>query len=191
MHSSLATLEHKLRRRRANTRLLRRFMVRSSVASIVRDRDRELEVLLIKRAQRRGDRWSGHMAFPGGRVETGDHNVRATAMRETHEEIGLRLVQRDYIGRLSDVMTLAHGTRKPMVVSPYVFRQQGDPSLVLNHEVADTVWVPLPFFADHDNRDTMRWERRGVGVTLPCYWYGEYRIWGLTLRMIDELIELT
>ncbi|MGM0564666.1 MAG: NUDIX hydrolase [Pseudomonadota bacterium] len=190
MSSTLASLEHRLRRRRASTRMLRRFMVRASVASIVRDYQGELELLLIKRAEQLGDRWSGHMAFPGGRVETKDPNVRTTAIRETREEIGLRLSQRDYIGRLSDVTTLAHGTRRPMVVSPYVFRSHGEPDLEFNHEVADAVWVPLTFFADTANRQSMRWERGGVGVTLPCYWFGEYRIWGLTLRMIDELTEL-
>lgn len=190
MTRSLSQLEQELRHRRAKTRLLRRFMIRASVASVVRECEGELQTLLIKRAEREGDRWSGHMAFPGGRVEMGDPNVRATAIRETEEEVGLSLQRKDYIGRLSDVMTLAHGTKKPMVVSPYVFRLSGDPSFELNHEVAEVVWLPLSFLADHSNRETMRWEKNGMGVTMPCYFFQGHRIWGLTLRMLDELVPL-
>ena len=190
---NISQLQNVLGRRRAKTRLLRRFMVRSSVAAIVRECENtpgQLEVLLIKRAERQGDRWSGHMAFPGGREEKADKSIRGTAIRETSEEIGLDLPEYNYMGRLSDVMTLAHGTKKPMVVSPYVFRLAGQPKLKLNHEVAEVVWLPLSFIADSANRDSMRWEKNGVGMNLPCYHYNGYTIWGLTLRMLDELTHL-
>lgn len=190
---NISQLENLLRRRRAKTRLLRRFMVRSSVAAIVRDcldHPGQLEVLLIKRAESEGDRWSGHMALPGGREEQADSSVRGTAMRETAEEIGLNLPEKNYIGRLSDVMTLAHGTKKPMVVSPYVFHVEGQPDLELNHEVAEVVWLPISYLADRSNRDSMRWEKNGVRIKLPCYHYNGYKIWGLTLRMLDELTHL-
>lgn len=189
----LNELEHRLKKRRAKTRRFRRFMIRSAVAAIVRpsaDNADKLEVLLIKRAESERDRWSGHMALPGGRLEGSDRTARAAAMRETEEEIGLSLQDAQYIGRLSDVMTIAHGKKKPMVVSPYCFQITGEPELVLNYEVAEVVWVPLEFLANHENRDTMRWERNGVGMTLPCYFYSGYRIWGLTLRMLDELTRL-
>ncbi len=185
---NLNELERKLSQRKAKTRLLRRFMIRSSVATILRHEGGELQVLLIKRAQREGDRWSGHIAFPGGRAQQEDKNIRETAIRETHEEVGLSLTVDDYIGRMSDVMTLAHGTRKPMVVSPYAFKLEGDPSFTINHEVDQVIWLPLSFLADRRNRETMRWERNGMSVKLPCYFYGEHRIWGLTLRMLDELV---
>lgn len=190
---SITQLQNVLGRRRAKTRLLRRFMVRSSVAAIIRECDGEpgqLEVLLIKRAERKGDRWSGHMALPGGREEKADSSIRGTAIRETSEEIGLDLPENNYMGRLSDVMTLAHGTKKPMVVSPYAFRLTGQPKLTLNHEVAEVVWLPLSFLADPANRDSMRWDKNGVGINLPCYHYQGYKIWGLTLRMLDELTHL-
>lgn len=190
---NISQLELLLRSRRAKTRLFRRFMVRSSVAAIVRECENDpdqLEVLLIKRAERTGDRWSGHMAFPGGREEKADKSVRGTAIRETSEEIGLELPKHNYMGRLSDVMTLAHGSKKPMVVSPYVFRLAGHPKLVLNHEVAEVVWLPLSFLADPGNRESMRWDKNGVGIKLPCYHYNGYKVWGLTLRMLDELTHL-
>lgn len=185
---NLYELEQTLSQRRAKTRMLRRFMTRSSVATVLRDQAGELQVLLIKRAQKEGDRWSGHIAFPGGREQHEDTNIRETAIRETAEEIGLGLSVDNYIGRMSDVMTLAHGTRKPMVVSPYAFRLDGDPRFTINHEVDQVIWLPVEFLADKRNRETMVWERKGMSIKLPCYFYGEHRIWGLTLKMLDELV---
>lgn len=168
--------------------MLRRFMTRSSVATVLRDHAGELQVLLIKRAHREGDRWSGHIAFPGGREQQEDRNIRETAIRETSEEIGLGLSVDSYIGRMSDVMTFAHGTRRPMVVSPYAFKLEGDPSFTINHEVDQVIWLPVSFLADKRNRESMVWEKKGMSVQLPCYFYGEHRIWGLTLKMLDELV---
>ncbi len=185
---NLYELEQTLSQRRAKTRMLRRFMTRSSVATVLRDYSGELQVLLIKRAQKAGDRWSGHIAFPGGREQQEDRNIRETAIRETSEEIGLGLSTDNYIGRMSDVMTLAHGTRKPMVVSPYAFKLEGDPRFTINHEVDQVIWLPVSFLADKRNRETMVWEKKGMSVKLPCYFYGEHRIWGLTLKMLDELV---
>lgn len=185
---NLYELEQTLSQRKAKTRMLRRFMTRSSVATVLRDQGGELQVLLIKRAQKEGDRWSGHIAFPGGREQQEDSNIRETAIRETSEEIGLGLSVDNYIGRMSDVMTFAHGTRKPMVVSPYAFRLEGDPRFTINHEVDQVIWLPVSFLADRRNRETMVWERKGMSIKLPCYFYGEHRIWGLTLKMLDELV---
>ncbi len=185
---NLYELEQTLSQRRAKTRMFRRFMTRSSVATVLRDQNGELQVLLIKRAHKEGDRWSGHIAFPGGREQQEDSNIRETAIRETSEEIGLGLSVDNYMGRMSDVMTLAHGTRKPMVVSPYAFRLEGDPRFTINHEVDQVIWLPVSFLADKRNRETMVWERKGMSIKLPCYFYGEHRIWGLTLKMLDELV---
>jgi 8-oxo-dGTP pyrophosphatase MutT (NUDIX family) len=184
----LSNFERYLKARRAKTQRFRRFMVRSSVAVILREQVGVLEVLLIKRADKKDDRWSGHMAFPGGRSQKEDLSAKATAIRETQEEVGLTLNAKNYIGRLSDIMTLAHGSKRPMVVSPYVFKIKTEPKFVLNHEVAEVVWVPLSFLANPINRDTMPWKQKGIKLQLPCYFYKGYRIWGLTLRMLDELV---
>ena len=51
----------------------------------------QLEVLFIKRAARKGDRWTAHVAFPGGKRDPGDRGDLDTAVRETLEEVGLHL----------------------------------------------------------------------------------------------------
>src|SRR5579863_6444108 len=63
----------------------------AAVAVVVRDTEEGDEVLLIKRAERDGDPWSGHIALPGGRVQKQDESFKATAVRETREEVGVDL----------------------------------------------------------------------------------------------------
>ena len=75
------------------------------------------EVLFIRRATRKGDRWTGHVAFPGGKRESSDADDRSTSIRETEEEIGLDLAANYslYIGNLAQrVVTTAWG-KVPLV----------------------------------------------------------------------------
>lgn len=188
------TLSHageKINAFRPRKKWYRRFVRRSAVALILREFNGAIEVLMIKRADRPGDPWSGHMAFPGGMAEKGDRNSLETARRETWEEIGLDTrVYTDCIGRLSDVLTPTHGRRRAMVITPYLFAIDEVPPLAHNHEVAEVVWVPLNFLFDRNNRQTMTWEVKKIPVKLPCYFYQQRRIWGLSLRMLDELVRL-
>lgn len=188
---TLNQLDILLRTRRAKTRMLRRFMVRAAVAVVLRqngDSHNKLQVLLMKRAENPRDRWSGHMSLPGGRMDRTDKTARMAAIRETYEEMGLQLWRKDYLGRLSDVMTMAHGSKKPMVVSPYVFKVDGNPTLKPNYEVAEVLWVPLEDLADENNRTVIHWEKAGISKRLPCAYYQGYKVWGLTLLMLDDLI---
>ena len=171
---------------------LRTLMKRAAVALILEVREGELGVLMIRRADREGDPWSGQMAFPGGRMEPEDRNGLATARRETEEEIGLRLgVAEPCLGRLSDLRATPRLLpRRSLVVSPYVFHLQRSVNFHPNYEVQEVLWVPLEFLLDEANRSEMVWERAGVGVRLPCYHYHGRRIWGLSLRMLDELLDL-
>jgi len=188
---TLEHARHALARHDHGTVTMEGLVKKAAVAAVLRQAE-HLEVLMIRRAEHPEDPWSGHMAFPGGRVDPTDLGPLSAARRETLEEISLDL-ERDgaLIGELSHVPAVAHGKRVPMVILPYVFELRGDPELVPDtREVAETVWVPLPFLANHDNRETMKRTFGGVPVTLPCYFYEGRRIWGLTLRMLDELVEV-
>ncbi|KAN0065793.1 hypothetical protein ACQY0O_000923 [Thecaphora frezii] len=107
------------------------------------------EVLYIKRAARVGDKWSAHVAFPGGRKEEGDENGLYTAMRETWEEVGIDLAEKEFqcVGQLDDrEITTSLGKRLLMVLSPYVFLQTSPFSPVPDlqpSEVASAHWIPL------------------------------------------------
>jgi 8-oxo-dGTP pyrophosphatase MutT (NUDIX family) len=184
-------VEHVLSRHKPRKKLIRPLLKRSAVAMILQELEREVRILMIKRSERDGDPWSGHMAFPGGRMDPGDRHGFDVALRETHEEIGLQLDERDpCIGRLSEITTHPGLRRHAMVVSPYVFKLERDVELRLNYEVAEVVWVPLRYLMEPANRERMVWDRAGVKVPLPCYMYQERRIWGLSLLMLDELTGL-
>jgi len=146
---------------------------------------------MIKRAEREGDPWSGHMAFPGGRKDPGDAHGFACAVRETEEEIGLTLLPEDTcIGRLSEINAMSRMRGFGMAVTPFVFKLDRDVAFTPNHEVAEVVWVPLEFLLETDNREQMEWQYKGMKIKLPCYFYEGRRIWGLSLSMLDELMAL-
>ena len=188
---SFQQLQQDLGEYRPNKKWYRQLVKRSAVAIILREAEQGIECLMIKRAQREGDPWSGHMGFPGGRAEPEDKHNLQTARRETLEEIGLDTKKHArYLGRLSDLNARAQRKLKAMVVSSYVFLLERDVALSLNDEVDEVVWVPLNFLADHNNREQMFFKREKLELQLPCYHYQGRHIWGMSLRMLDELLAL-
>ncbi len=189
--SLLQLIETRLADHTPGRTLLRRVQKRSAVAMILQVREGELHILMIKRAEREGDPWSGHMAFPGGRMDKTDANGYEVAVRETAEEVGLILGAKDEcIGRLSDLNARPHRGTFGMAVSPFVFRLDREVTFTPNHEVAEIVWVPLEFLLDTDNREEMIWDYKSARVPVPCYRYEGRCIWGLSLMMLDELLDL-
>jgi len=189
--SLLQLIETRLADHSPARKLLRRLMKRSAVAMILQVREGELHILMIKRAERKGDPWSGHMAFPGGRMDKTDAHGYAVAVRETEEEVGLCLGPQDQcIGRLTDLKARPHRGTFGMAISPFVFRLEREVQFTPNYEVAEVVWVPLEFLLDTDNREQMVWQYKGVEIPRPCYMYEGRRIWGLSLMMLDELLDL-
>ena len=149
------------------------------------------EMLMIQRAVREGDPWSGHMGFPGGRKDASDATDVACAKRETLEEIGFDLdTHGELICQLSDVNTGWRADRPEMLVAPFIFRVDSTPDFDLNHEVDDTLWVPLSFLLDDANRSRHQWDWRGEVLESDAFTYDSRLIWGLSLMMIDELLEI-
>jgi 8-oxo-dGTP pyrophosphatase MutT (NUDIX family) len=162
---------------------------RAAVSTILRRADADLEVLLIRRAERVGDPWSGHMAFPGGGREARDTDLQATAVRETCEEVGLRLHDHGrLIGRLDDVRATARGTVTGLVVTPFVFELLGTPTLGTSDEVAEIHWAPLGPMLAGERDATIDYVWQGQTLKLPGFRLdasGEPRIvWGLTHKML-------
>ncbi|MCP4681130.1 MAG: CoA pyrophosphatase, partial [Desulfobacterales bacterium] len=170
----------------------RRALARAGVAGILKHDEKEgLCVMLVKRAEREGDPWSGHMAFPGGRMEKKDSNVYKATIREVEEETGLDLLmEAHYIGRLSDLLAKTHDRKSNMVLTAFIFSLEKEPEWHFNYELLERVWIPLDYFKEPSNRKKMDWQVAGNSVQLPCYYFEERVIWGLTLSLIDELIKL-
>jgi 8-oxo-dGTP pyrophosphatase MutT (NUDIX family) len=166
-------------------------MKTAAVAAVVRDGADGAELLLIHRAEDPHDPWSGHMAFPGGRMEPDDPSELAAAIRETNEELDLDLAENgELLGRLSDVAAVSRGRPLSLVIVPHVFELTSETELVPNYEVAEIVWVPLSYLSDYDNRSMLDWKLGKLTIPLPCYRFGDKVIWGLTFGMVDELLSL-
>jgi 8-oxo-dGTP pyrophosphatase MutT (NUDIX family) len=194
MYLPLTDVQQRLARHRPQRCWWRPLGRQSAVALILRESAEGLEVLMIRRAERLGDPWSGQMGFPGGRRDAVDPHLLAVACRETLEEIGVDLhCEAQLLAALSVLRARPwRWQQRPMTVSPFVFATtatslQIDP----NHEVAEALWLPLAFIADSANRQAFDFQRQGVWYRqLPCYeWQGQ-RIWGMSLRMLDELVEV-
>ncbi len=158
---------------------------RMASVAIVLSRDGSLKTLMIKRADRKRDPWSGQVAFPGGRMEPEDESILDTAIRETKEEVGIDLARSArYMGHLGTFKTHT-GT---MLVAPCVFILGRKKRVMPNQEVASYRWIPVEAFFRERSRSTYHLERGGVRERLPAYVYRDYVIWGLTHRMISFLI---
>ena len=166
----------------------------AAVAVVLRRRTAETEMLFIKRAERAGDPWSGHMAFPGGHREASDVDLPAAAVRETQEEIGLDLSASKLLGELPQQRPMS--VRSKLLVAPFVFEIDGDPPLTLNHEVAAAVWTPVAPMHRGDNaaRSTPPlFETDGAngdpGTFNGFRLGGGYFVWGMTYRMVQTFFE--
>ena len=143
-------------------------------------------LLLIRRAERPGDPWSGHMALPGGRRDPGDRDLVATAIRETAEEVGLPLPPTSLIGSLDDVVPRTP-TLPPIAVRPYVFALPARPVLLLNPEVAAARWVSLDHLLHPSTYHSVRIQLRGEQRDFPAYQLDDAIVWGMTERVISSL----
>jgi 8-oxo-dGTP pyrophosphatase MutT (NUDIX family) len=144
-------------------------------------------VLLIRRAERAGDPWSGHMALPGGRQDPADPDLVTTAVRETLEEVGLALQPDQLAGSLDDVVPRTP-VLPPIAVRPYVFVLDRRPELALNPEVAAADWVPLDLLLHPETYHTARFEIRGESREFPAYRVREAVVWGMTERILSGLL---
>jgi len=146
-------------------------------------------VLLIRRAERADDPWSGHMGLPGGRQDPADPDLLATAMRETVEEVGYELTSEGLLGSLDDVWPRSPAPRL-IVVRPFVFAVAERPSVTLSGEVAGAFWVPIAELSDPAVYHDTVIAHRGLDLIFPAYHLEQGVVWGLTERILTPLLEL-
>jgi 8-oxo-dGTP pyrophosphatase MutT (NUDIX family) len=144
-------------------------------------------LLLIRRAERTGDPWSGHMALPGGRREPQDVDLLATSIRETAEEVGIRLTGAELAGSLEDVVPRTP-VLPPIAVRPYVFVRDSRPAVALNPEVTATSWVPLTHLLRSDTHHLVRLEVAGTSRLVQAYELSDAIVWGMTERILTQLL---
>ena len=157
---------------------------RAAVAMVLANQPAGPSVLFIERASHPGDPWSGHMAFPGGRVDPGDAHPRDAAERETLEEVGLSLRGAEWIGRLDDKQGNPR-TRPALLISAFVYALPEPARLHLNHEVREAFWFPLRDLVDPARAVPYR----AHTVDFPGILVGQperHVVWGLTYSFLES-----
>lgn len=159
--------------------------VRAAVAVVLVPRGDDLALVLIGRPAKKGDRWAGDVAFPGGLASADDASGVATARREAFEEVGLALGASS--GFLSDRFTLAPGASRPMRVRPVLFVAEGP--LVPTPDPREVAAVYQPTLSElRAARPTKVTRRLGrFPLSFDGRELGAHTLWGLTASMVAEV----
>ncbi|MCX5747690.1 MAG: CoA pyrophosphatase [Proteobacteria bacterium] len=183
---SLTALERRLAQRAVEPVDLADVKRRAAVAIVLHDS----AVLLMQRAVRAGDPWSGHISLPGGGYHPDDGTLLRASVRETDEELGVNLdalPDARHLGPLAPLHPLASGPAG-VEVSPFVFAVQHVPKLSLGHEAVGAFWLPLDRAVTGAFDATYHYAPRNL--ELPSWRYEGHVIWGLTWRILADLLEL-
>ena len=165
----------------------------AAVSLILRPRvDDDCDLLLIRRAARDDDPWSGQIGLPGGRMAALDQSLEETAIRETREEVGLDL-RRDgqVLGALGELRPRTP-VLPPIIVRPYVvalLREQDVPATT-SDEVAEVRWVSLRGLFAPEARVRTQVQVREHRISVEAIRLGDFTIWGMTERILSGLEEL-
>ncbi|HXV37710.1 MAG TPA: CoA pyrophosphatase [Myxococcota bacterium] len=178
-------------RGREPARLAAGSLRRAAVAIVLGGGADSLELLLIERAKREGDPWSGQMAFPGGRLARGDATARAAAERETLEEVGLSLERAEFLGGLGELCGRL-ASPSDLAIAAFVFYEPAPGALAPNGEVSEAFWFPMRSLLDRERQVDFRVGTEsgrlfpGVRVGEPAHQV----VWGLTYRFLEALLSL-
>lgn len=146
----------------------------------------EPALLLVRRCERAGDPWSGHVAFPGGFAGADDESPAATAARETEEETGLALGRAgEYLGMLDDVYPRSVQLPR-VIVTPVVYAVPGRPDVAPTSEIDLAAWVPVSALLDPANRRPYVLEWGGSSIAFDSVVVHGLTVWGLTERILAQ-----
>ena len=126
---------------------------------------------------------AGEISFPGGKLDPDDSNLLETALRETREEIGLKITQDQVIGQLKPVVTLNSG----FLILPFVAVTENIPPLSANSEVEEIFHISL----DHILKTMARDPDPSHNVIQEMYTF-EYQskiVWGASARILKQIQE--
>lgn len=159
-------------------------LIPAGVLVPVIERDDDLSVLLTQRSAELRNH-AGQVSFPGGRMETDDADILATALRETHEEVGIVPADVSVIGYLRPMPTITG-----YAVTPVIGLLAAPGDLVIDKaEVEYAFEVPLHYLLDQRNQRSAEREVRGRKIRVSEFIYDDQRIWGATAHILIQLRE--
>ena len=166
--------------------------VHAAVMMILGGSPDSLSMLFIKRPESDIDAFSGHMAFPGGKMKEEDRNKLDTAIRETYEEVGVDLYTSGrVIGELDDINP-NNPRANNYIVTPYLSMLKEEVLIRPNlYEVEAAVWVPMKHLKDERNFKIRFRERNGKLVEDYVYSFEQYIIWGMTGRILHRFLSFS
>jgi 8-oxo-dGTP pyrophosphatase MutT (NUDIX family) len=156
--------------------------VGAAVVVLLRVVDRDFQVLFVKRAEKSTDPWSGQTAFPGGKRDPEDIDLKETVVRETLEETGINL--REGCRFLGEMDPLRSIQRPEMKILPFVVLQEQERDIELNEELTEYFWVPLKELVQREGSVKFSYKE------YPAYIMENNIIWGLTYSILHKLLLL-
>jgi 8-oxo-dGTP pyrophosphatase MutT (NUDIX family) len=162
----------------------------AAVSLILREAQGSAQALIIKRAERPGDHWSGHLALPGGRAQVEDRDLIATAARETYEEVGIDLLEGgEFIGQL-EILTPTNARLPRLEITPFVAVAPPEFTMKLNGEVARAFWISVDDLKREGRSSFFSTPLDGVVNKWPAYPSAGGPIWGITERILTNFLAL-
>jgi 8-oxo-dGTP diphosphatase len=161
-----------------------------AAVAIVQAHVPQRSILLIRRAEREGDSWSGHWSFPGGWRQASDLDLLSTAIRELEEECGVRLA-REQMDRALPPTLARRKVGRFILVAPFVFRVEREFATVLNPgEAVEALWVPVSVLLDPGRHALRPAPGRPPEMLFPAVDLNGLPLWGFTYRLITDWLEL-
>jgi 8-oxo-dGTP pyrophosphatase MutT (NUDIX family) len=158
---------------------------RAAVAVLLHDEAPGPRVLLMKRVERAGDPWSGHISLPGGRHDARDPDLLATAIRETQEELGIDLSGARLLGGLPCLSPMMSGPAG-IEVTPFVFVTHAAVEPMPGPEAESAFWLPVELAASGALDEMYTYP--GTSRRFPSWRFETFTIWGLTWRILGDLL---
>ena len=156
------------------------------VAVLLNEVSNDLEILLIHRAERTDDPWSGQIGLPGGRVRRTDPSTKDALRREVQEEVGFDVALDGWeLGPLSISSPMRNLDVK---VQPWVFALHRRPSVNVGQEVQEAFWVSLARLPSL--RGSAEIEIRGLKRAVDAFLVDGRIVWGFTHRVLNELLTI-
>jgi 8-oxo-dGTP pyrophosphatase MutT (NUDIX family) len=155
------------------------------IVPVYRDHHGEVHIVIVRRAD--GGPHGGQLAFPGGKRTAGDASLLDTALRETHEEIGLEPVAVQVLEQLEPVDTMVSG----FLITPFLARIDPPPRWILEpSEIVEVIDMPLQHFADPEVHDSemRRFDALPHPIRIGFYRVGKYELWGASYRIFHPLL---
>ncbi|MDG1164839.1 MAG: CoA pyrophosphatase [Porticoccaceae bacterium] len=145
------------------------------------------KVVLTQRAMHLNNH-AGEVAFPGGMWDLTDESLLHTALRETHEEIGLSA---DLVEPIA-MLPVASPKRRTLCVTPFVGLANGP--LELHSEPSEITAIfdaPVSLFIDINNYQYFEMTNEQGALRFPFLPYKGYKIWGFTLKVLVDMLNTT